>query len=390
MAISDAKWLKVLEEEKRKPERLLGHDRHLTTFHDRDSWLVVLGAMAWLDFNAFARTRGQMVSLIGRLRRARSELSKIFNASRKIEDICRSQDQLADAIRALAAELRRPANDSPSSVTWVPPGHFYSPIVDPNELRRRQAQVFDRTRWPSDLDLREASQLALLDKLAVHYTKLPFSAEKREGIRYRYDNTNFSYGDAIVLACLLMDLRPKRVLEIGSGWSSCVILDTNERLLHGETVISFVEPFPDLLYSLMMPGDREKHSIIATPVQDISISIVDQLTAGDILFIDSTHVSKAGSDVHFEFFQIFPRLKPGVYIHVHDIYWPFEYPEAWFFDENRSWNEAYLMRAFLSGNAGYEIVFFNDFMAHYHKGEAESRLPLFTKGFGCSFWFRKL
>jgi Methyltransferase domain len=337
----------------------------------------------------------RMANLFEKIKRARAELHEIHHAARQIVAIRESQDQLAAAIHGLNAQIGNggssaTASAAPvSSATWVPPGHFYSPIVDIDELSRRRSKVFDRSQWPTGVDVREDAQRALLDRLAVHYRKLPFTAEKQDGLRYQYENGNFSYGDAIILACMLMELRPKRVLEIGSGYSSCVTMDTNELFLGGETVVSFVEPYPDLLFSLMKPGDREKYTVIATPVQDLDLTVVDQLSEGDVLFIDSTHVSKAGSDVHFEFFHIFPRLKPGVFIHIHDVPWPFEYPEAWFFDENRSWNEVYLLRAFLTGNAEYEIVFFNDFMARHHAAAFATSMPLFLKNSGGSLWLRK-
>jgi hypothetical protein len=337
----------------------------------------------------------RMANLFEKIKRARAELHEIHHATRQIVAIRELQEQLATAIHGLSAEIVNGGSSltAPAApvlpATWVPPGHFYSPIVDTEELSRRRSKVFDRSQWPTGVDLREDAQRALLDRLAVHYRKLPFTAEKQDGLRYQYRNGNFSYGDAIILACMLMELRPKRVLEIGSGYSSCVTMDTNELFLGCETAISFVEPHPDLLFSLMKPGDREKYPVIATPVQDLDLTVVDQLSEGDVLFIDSTHVSKAGSDVHFEFFQIFPRLKPGVFIHIHDVPWPFEYPEAWFFDENRSWNEVYLVRAFLTGNAEYEIVFFNDFMARHHAAALGTSMPLFQKDSGASLWLRK-
>jgi hypothetical protein len=108
-----------------------------------------------------------------------------------------------------------------------------------------------------------------------------------------------------------------------------------------------------------------------------------------VLFIDSTHVSKAGSDVNHELFEILPRLKPGVLVHFHDVFWPFEYPEAWTFESRRSWNEIYLLRAFLSGNREYEIVFFNDYFRARH-GDAAAAVPKFAQNPGGGLWLRKV
>ena len=303
-----------------------------------------------------------------------------------LQDTQRMVSDLASAAQERAAHAC--ATQQPK--TWVPPGHFYSPIVDTEELQRRRAHVFDRSRRPTDVDLRDDAQRALLHRLKPHYDRLPFTENKQDGLRYYYENPAFSYADAIILACLLMELRPKRIVEIGSGFSSCVTLDINDRFLDGQAQVAFVEPYPDLLHSLMMPGDRERYPIHPMPVQDIDLTVIDQLTAGDILFIDSTHVSKGGSDVNFEFFTILPRLKSGVYVHFHDMFYPFEYPEEWFFDENRSWNELYLMRAFLAGNRNYEIVFFNHFMHLCHQAEVKAQMPLFARNPGGSLWLRKL
>ena len=93
------------------------------------------------------------------------------------------------------------------------------------------------------------------------------------------------------------------------------------------------------------------------------MSVFDELNEGDILFIDSTHVLRTGSDVCFELFEVLPRLAPGVLVHFHDIFWPFEYPRAWVVDENRSWNELYAIRAFLMNNSDWHIIFFNHYFA---------------------------
>ena len=96
-----------------------------------------------------------------------------------------------------------------------------------------------------------------------------------------------------------------------------------------------------------------------------------------------------GSDVNFEFFEIFPRLKSGVIIHLHDIFYPFEYIEQWVFRENRSWNELYLLRAFLSGNSDFEVMFFNHFMYLRHKDLINGLMPRFVSDPGGSFWMLK-
>jgi hypothetical protein len=112
------------------------------------------------------------------------------------------------------------------------------------------------------------------------------------------------------------------------------------------------------------------------------------LEANDILFIDSSHVSKAGSDVNHLFFTVLPRLKPGVLVHVHDVFYPFEYPLGWL-RQGRAWNELYLLRAFLQYNTAFEMLFFNSFLWKHHKEQLAAKLPRMATNPGGSIWLRK-
>lgn len=271
---------------------------------------------------------------------------------------------------------------------WVKPGHFYSPIVDPADLRKRYDAVFNDID-PPNIDLRTEAQLATVKRLKRHYGALPFWAEKRSGLLFCYENPNYSYGDAITLGCWLMELRPKRYIEFGSGYSSCAVIDICETQ-QLDTQCTFIDPYPKLLRSLLSRETRKNYSIIESTAQDSDLSLIDELEAGDILFIDSTHVTKAGSDVNFHIFHVLPRLKSGVYIHFHDIFFPFEYPPEWFFDTNRSWNEIYLLRAFLTHNDAFEIVLFNHFLGRRFPEIMKASMPLFMQDPGGAFWLRKL
>jgi hypothetical protein len=333
-----------------------------------------------------------VLSILQRLRNVREDIRQTrhmmaqnLEATNRMLDLVGTDQNLLVKISGFLQGVAGPHKPA----TWVPPGHFYSPIVDVEALQQRRDRVFDRSIRPEGIDLRDDEQRALLRRLKSHCDRLTFTAERQDGLRYHYENPNYSYGDALVWAGLLMELRPRRVVEIGSGYSSCLTLDVNELFLDGTLDVTFVEPYPDLLLSLMKPGDRERVRIVPAPVQDLDLAVIDRLEAGDVLFIDSTHVSKCGSDVNFELFTILPRLKSGVYIHFHDIFYPFEYPEHWFFQENRSWNEIYIMRAFLTGNRDYEIVFFNHFMHLCYPVETVSALPLLARNSGGGLWLRK-
>jgi hypothetical protein len=193
----------------------------------------------------------------------------------------------------------------------------------------------------------------------------------------------------LVLHAMLRLIRPRRLIEVGCGYSSAMALDTNELCLDNSVRMTFVEPYPQLLYDLMNPGDKERVTIVPSRLQDLDPEFFLQLEANDILFIDSTHVSKVDSDVNYIFFELLPRLKSGVYIHFHDVFYPFEYPKEWVY-EGRAWQELYMLRAFLQDNPRYEIVYFQDFMFGRHRRYFEDHLPLFLKNSGGNIWLRKV
>jgi len=273
---------------------------------------------------------------------------------------------------------------------FVPPGHFYSPITDPRELESGASRIFDRGTPPAGVDLREAEQLRYAQRMAEHYGSLEFGAEARPGLRYHYENPAFSYGDGIALACTILIHRPANIIEVGSGYSSAATLDVVERGLGWAAKCLFIDPYTDRLESLLRPGDRGRVEVVQARVQDVEPSVYDRLGRGDILFIDSTHVVKTGSDVVHHLTRVLPRLRPGVLVHFHDVFYPFEYPEQWAVGENRSWNELYCLHAFLHSNPDWEIVFFNDFMAQAHRELLGRATPLFLANPGGSLWLRKV
>ncbi len=165
------------------------------------------------------------------------------------------------------------------------------------------------------------------------------------------------------------------MIEIGSGTSSAVALDTFDRFFAKRPQCCFIDPYPALLRSLLKPEDDATVEIIGSPIQDVSLSRFDALGRNDILFIDSTHIVKTGSDVAHELFEILPRLRPGVVVHFHDVLYPFEYPKLWAVDLNYSWNEIYALRAFLMGNHDWEIMFFNDYFARVERARVERDAP---------------
>ena len=176
------------------------------------------------------------------------------------------------------------------------------------------------------------------------------------------------------LYAMLRQMRPRKVFEVGSGHSSCLMLDTNDLFLGGITAFTFIDPNPESLLSLLGNGDEDRVRIIPRRIQEIPLETFAELNLGDILFVDSSHVSKVGSDVNYIFFEVLPSLKSGVYVHIHDIHYPFEYPREWVY-AGRAWNEAYLLRAFLQFNNSFQIILFNALVSRLCEAELRKRFP---------------
>ena len=272
-------------------------------------------------------------------------------------------------------------------------GHYYSPMPSIKELRRDAPRIFDRSRRTlPGIELNEAAQLALLAQFAPFYGEQPFPERPRDGIRYFFDNYWFGRSDALFLYAMIRLFRPRRIVEVGSGFSSAVMLDTNERFMKRGIRLTFIEPESTRLRKLIKREDHESVEILEQRIQDVDPAVVDLLAANDILFIDSSHVSKAGSDVNHIVFELLPRLASGVLVQFHDVLYPFEYPQMWF-ELGWSWNEPYLLRAFLQYNPQFPIRFWNDFMTRFHSEAIRTVMPLCLPppafGVGGSLWLQR-
>ena len=200
--------------------------------------------------------------------------------------------------------------------------------------------------------------------------------------RYSIENAWFNKEDALVLMTMMLEFKPKKIIEIGSGFSTCVMLDVNEYCLNNETEITSIEPYPERLLSKIRINEKN-YQLNVNSVQQCDISIFEKLEKNDILFIDSSHVAKSGGDILYEYFKIIPMLQSGVIIRIHDIFFPFTYPKKWLY-EGRCYNEAYILHGFLMNNNEYEIIYFNNFM---HSNLVESIGESFESG--GSIWIRK-
>ena len=274
-------------------------------------------------------------------------------------------------------------------------GHFYSPIPAGNDYKvNYDSLVLDEI---DDKLMNEEYQLKIAEKFRAFYDELPFMNKTSSTHRYYLDNGSFNYFDGIILYSFIRMLNPKNIIEIGSGFSSALMIDTCEKFLNGKTDISFIDPYPSRLYNCIRPEDKKRYKFYEKNVQDVQLDIYQSLGENDILFVDSSHDSKFGSDVNYILFKIIPILQNGVIIHFHDIFKNFDYPVEWL-KEGRAWNESYILRAFLSCNKDYKILFFNDWFADRHWTYLEKHMPLCTvqpkgspfKNCGVSLWIKKV
>jgi Methyltransferase domain len=266
----------------------------------------------------------------------------------------------------------------------VTPVHFYQPVPDTRAL--------PETLWtrPSELvgiDMNESIQLDLLQK---HFQKFRDEYEQfptkptGQPSRFHLNNHLFDGTDALVAYCMVRHFRPRLIIEIGSGFSS-LVLNEGAAKNNGSALIC-VEPFPHEFLKQGFPG---LHSLIQKKVENVELGFFSQLVSGDILFIDSSHTVKIGGDVNYLFLEVLPRLKPGVIVHVHDIFLPFEYRRDWVMEKFRFWTEQYMLQSFLTFNSEFEVLMANSYLNHYHQEALKTVFPGLPSYRGGSFWIRR-
>ena len=261
----------------------------------------------------------------------------------------------------------------------VTPVHFYEPIPD--------TQSLPETLWsqPSELvgiDMNDSMQLDLLrnhfPKFRDEYDNLPVEPPPgtEEAVSWRrcigrllHDPPFSTRADHLRWAAV----------GLLSCWAEAAAKNKNSALI-------CIDPFPRDLLRKGFPGLQ---SLIEKKIQDIDLEFFSQLGSGDILFIDSSHTVKIGGDVNYLFLEVLPRLKPGVIVHVHDIFLPFDYRRDWVMDEFRFWTEQYLLQAFLTFNSQFEVLLANSYLNHYHQQELKAAFPGLSSWAGGSFWMRR-
>jgi hypothetical protein len=276
----------------------------------------------------------------------------------------------------------------------VTPVHFYQPIPD--------TQSLPETLWnrPSELvgiDMNDSRQLDLLrnhfPKFRHEYEQWPTEPTGEPG-RFYLRKSPFGGTDALAAYCMFRHFQPRLIIEVGSGFSSLVAAEAIAK--NKDSALICIEPFPPDFLRAGFPGLR---SLIEKKVQDMDVEFFSQLKSGDILFIDSSHTVKIGGDVNFLFLEVLPSLNPGVIVHVHDIFLPFDYRRDWVLDEFRFWSEQYLLQAFLTFNSQFEVLMANRYLAHRYLKDLKAAFPTLAnlKGTdptsvewgGGSFWMRR-
>jgi predicted O-methyltransferase YrrM len=250
--------------------------------------------------------------------------------------------------------------------------HYYEPLLEANQLLR----PLDEPRNLPGIDMDAAGQLRLLTQFKFSEELRPFTARSQDELTYSFDNGYFDSGDAEFLYNLVRLRKPRRVIEVGSGRSTLLVTEAIRRNReaqgdHGCRHIC-IEPYeaPWL--------ERSGVTVRRARVESVEPSLFQQLEAGDVLFIDSSHVIRPQGDVLFAFLEILPSLRPGVIVHIHDIFTPRDYPREWVVDKMRFWNEQYLLEALLSENPKWKVIGALNFLCHEYYDQLKDACPFLT------------
>lgn len=228
--------------------------------------------------------------------------------------------------------------------------HYYEPQINFSSLRK----PLDEERQLPGIDWNIDAQLAFLQQFRFGSELADLSGATVSPVQFHFDNGTFESGDAEYWYQLVRAIQPRRIVEIGSGNSTLMARRAIAKTAADQPGYSCdhvcIEPYE--MPWLESTGVR----VIRQRVEDVDRSLFATLTAGDVLFIDSSHVIRPQGDVLVEYLEILPLLREGVIVHMHDIFSPRDYPRAWVVDEIKLWNEQYLLEAFLSHNHDWEVL----------------------------------
>ena len=254
----------------------------------------------------------------------------------------------------------------------IRPIHYYEPLPD---FRSITAEQINRRRTYAGIDFRCEEQLTLIGELACYRDEL-------DDFSFDFRNDFFSGFDAAVYYALIRHLQPERVIEIGGGYSTQLAAQALAR--NGKGRLTCIEPYPE---ARLLDANLDIELIQKT-VEQIDVDYFSCLDADDMLFIDSSHAVKFGSDVCYEFLDVLPRLRPGVWIHVHDIFFPHDYPAEWLLERRLALNEQYLLEAFLAFNKSFVPQLANHWICFDH---ADATARLWSNDTrASSFWMKRI
>lgn len=238
--------------------------------------------------------------------------------------------------------------------------HYYEPLFNDKHIKNKLSAERDLP----GISLNKEGQISLLSKLKYqsefsHFVDQNKDLEDKKS--FQINNESFGSGDAEFLFNFLRDLRPKRIIEIGCGQSTKIISHAaNLNKLEGyESKHICIEPYEQPWLSSF-----SNIELVREKVEDLDIEIFSTLEDGDFLFIDSSHIIRPQGDVLHEYLRLLPSLKKGVYIHVHDIFTPYDYLETWVKDSVRFWNEQYILEALLTDSSSFEVCAALNFLKH--------------------------
>jgi hypothetical protein len=242
------------------------------------------------------------------------------------------------------------------------PNHFYWPLNQLHWLRENRG-LWIEPKLPREIEWDLDGQSELAKRLAEYSPELADvpQAPGKPG-EFAWGDA-FSGLDAYAYYGLVRDIKPARVVEVGAGMSS-VLLARALAKNREPCEVTLIDLAPRWTLLGELPTGWE---VIPSLVQHVDLDVFSRLEAGDILFYDGSHCVRTGSDVNWLFFEVLPSVAPGVWIHVHDLFWPMDYGESWIFDEGLSWNEQYFVQAFLMHNSSYRVRFAGGMLKHYKR-----------------------
>jgi predicted O-methyltransferase YrrM len=264
--------------------------------------------------------------------------------------------------------------------------HYYEPLFNPKYLTKPLSDI--RSFPWLDLNIRE--QLSILGNFQYVDELIRLPLNKSSESEFYYHNESFGPGDAEYLYSVIRFYKPKRIVEIGCGNSTLVVLKALEQNKKENAMYrcahTCIEP-----YEAPWLEGAGIH-VIRNRVEHVDKQLFAELEAHDVLFIDSSHVIKPQGDVLYECLEVLPLLNTGVLVHFHDIYTPRDYPDTCLIDNVRFWNEQYLLEAILSANSKFRIIGALNYLKHNYYAELSSAMPVLkNEPFRepASFWIMK-